>query len=173
MTGNITYFGWNNVTTTHIYIGICILLLYNYIIFGDILSYLVNNNCQIAKIVTGCFYSPNTDFIKNYVKLKGKTVSNTYYLDSWVQNKNFLNQCKNELSFEDGDESCVINYWEFYHIITHIFIGLFGNFYISTTLGIGFEIYEHYVYDCASIFDLLFNLIGFSIGYALRLTFNI
>ena len=74
MTGNITYFGWNNVTTTHIYIGICILLLYNYIIFGDILSYLVNNNCQIAKIVTGCFYSPNTDFIKNYVKLKGKTV---------------------------------------------------------------------------------------------------
>lgn len=63
---------------------------------------------------------------------------------------------------------CLFTFWEFSHIILHMFIGYFYNFYISTTLSISFEIFEHYVYNCGSLLDLFYNGLGMFIGVYLR-----
>lgn len=63
---------------------------------------------------------------------------------------------------------CAITRWELSHIIFHIFLGYFTNIYISQGLSVGFEIYEHYFYDCGSYLDLMYNFMGFLVGHSLR-----
>ena len=70
--------------------------------------------------------------------------------------------------FDSDSDKCVVTKWELSHLVTHIFLGYFTNFHISTAVSVGFEIYEHYVYDCGSVLDLLYNFTGFIIGHKLK-----
>jgi hypothetical protein len=70
--------------------------------------------------------------------------------------------------FNDNPEKCIVSKWEISHFITHIFLGYFTNIYISQSISVGFEIYEHYVLDCGSYLDLGYNFMGFLVGHFLK-----
>jgi hypothetical protein len=43
-------------------------------------------------------------------------------------------------------------------------LGYYTNFYVSFGIGTGFELYEHFVHDCGSLLDFMYNMLGFLIG---------
>ena len=65
-------------------------------------------------------------------------------------------------------DDCIFTGWEFSHVILHMFLGYYFNIYISVSLSVLFEIYEHYVYNCASWLDLFWNTFGLLIGIYIR-----
>jgi hypothetical protein len=64
--------------------------------------------------------------------------------------------------------NCFITRWEISHFIFHTFLGYYYNIYISQGISIGWEIYEHKVYDAGSLLDFIWNLGGFLFGSWLR-----
>jgi hypothetical protein len=64
--------------------------------------------------------------------------------------------------------SCALTIWEISHVFTHVLLGFFFNLPVSLGISIGFELLEHYCFDCGSWLDLIYNFIGFAIGHALR-----
>jgi hypothetical protein len=67
---------------------------------------------------------------------------------------------------------CIFTTWELSHILFHVFIGYYYNIYISLGVGIGTEVFESVGYDCGSLLDLGYNMIGFIIGTGLRKYIN-
>lgn len=67
---------------------------------------------------------------------------------------------------------CIFSFWEFTHLIFHIFIGYFYNIQTSLAISIPFEIFEHYYYDCGSFLDILWNFLGAVLGSYLRYKFS-
>jgi hypothetical protein len=65
-------------------------------------------------------------------------------------------------------KTCLFTVFELSHVIFHMFLGYYYNVYVSLGLSVGFEIYEHYVFDCGSYLDIMHNMGGFLIGYSLR-----
>ncbi len=63
---------------------------------------------------------------------------------------------------------CPFGFWELSHILLHIMIGYFLNLYYSIGLGVIFEFYERFRWNCESYFDIIFNTLGALIGVALR-----
>lgn len=82
------------------------------------------------------------------------------------------NFAKGEQYFIDDysarDQHCPMGAWELSHFIFHIFIGYALNIYYSLGVGVGFEIYEHYAYQCSSYFDILLNTVGAIVGVLIR-----
>lgn len=69
---------------------------------------------------------------------------------------------------EHNNKKCMVTRWEISHFLTHMFLGYFTNIYVSLPISIGFEIYEHYKYDCGSYLDLVYNFSGFVVGNIMR-----
>lgn len=64
---------------------------------------------------------------------------------------------------------CMMSGWEISHFIYHMFLGYFLNsIYLSTAVGIGFEIYEQKYYEIGSVFDIIWNTAGALAGVGLR-----
>jgi hypothetical protein len=85
--------------------------------------------------------------------------------------KKLASQCRESnysLGLGISHDECIFTGWEFSHVMLHIFLGYFFNAYISVSLSILFEIYEHYVYNCASLLDLFWNTLGLLMGIYLR-----
>lgn len=72
------------------------------------------------------------------------------------------------MTADSNPQDCWFTMWELSHMMTHAFIGYFFNIQTSLGVGVGFEIFEHYAYDCGSVLDVLWNTVGFSIGYSAR-----
>lgn len=76
----------------------------------------------------------------------------------------------------DGDRICYKNCkligWEYSHFLFHMFLGLFYNIYISQSISITFELYEARVHDCGSLNDIVINLVGYLVGYIMRIVFH-
>lgn len=70
--------------------------------------------------------------------------------------------------FDGNSEKCIVTKWEISHFITHAFLGYFTNIYISQSISVGFELYEHYILQCGSYIDLFYNFSGFIIGHILK-----
>jgi len=76
-------------------------------------------------------------------------------------------------TYESGKlENCIFTVWELTHLIMHVFLGYFFNLQISLGLSVGFEIWEHYVFDCGSYLDLGWNFLGFVIGNTIKTMLN-
>lgn len=63
---------------------------------------------------------------------------------------------------------CMATIWEVSHILTHGFIGYYTDIRYSAAIGVSFEIWEWWRYDCANKLDLVYNTLGCCIGAALR-----
>ncbi len=73
-----------------------------------------------------------------------------------------------DIEENESIEYCPLGFWELSHFITHIFIGYYLNMSYSLGIGFGFEVYEYFVYDCASYPDLIANTLGGLLGSYLR-----
>jgi len=94
-----------------------------------------------------CKYDKCTKFIN-------ATKGSNYYLSKYETQWNRTN--------------CLVTPYEISHFIFHIFIGYFLNIYYSLTIGIGFEVWEYYVYNCENYMDIVFNTLGALMGTAIR-----
>lgn len=68
--------------------------------------------------------------------------------------------------------NCLITPYEISHFIFHIFIGYYTNIYYSLLLGVGFEAWEYYEYNCENYMDIVFNTLGAIFGIFIRTHFN-
>lgn len=135
-----------NNPDTNCYLTLLTILSILYII----LFYVLDNfpktlQPYVDKIQYTCLVRCDTCNLSNYR-------DNGYYLNSTGPSVN----------------TCLCTLFEVSHFILHAFLGYYYNIYISLGLSVGFEIFEHYVYDCGSYLDILYNLAGFAFGYTLR-----
>jgi hypothetical protein len=72
--------------------------------------------------------------------------------------------------YEKRHKRCLVSIWAFTHICLYIVIGFYcPNLFIQTVLlGIFFEYMEKIHSNCHDALDILFNSIGFGIGYQLN-----
>lgn len=66
--------------------------------------------------------------------------------------------------------NCLMTFWSLTHVWLHFVFGLlFPNaFKWSLLLGVTFELYEKYVYDCHDTLDIFWNSLGFLLGKGLN-----
>jgi hypothetical protein len=69
----------------------------------------------------------------------------------------------------DLKNNCYLFGWEISHFLLHVMIGYYFNVYVSVFISVGYEIYEHYTCKCASVLDIVYNLLGYYLGNRLRL----
>lgn len=68
---------------------------------------------------------------------------------------------------DSADNSCLITFWTLSHFILYSVIGFLlpDMFWQSFIVGVGFEIYEKYKYNCEDYFDIIANSAGFGFGW--------
>jgi hypothetical protein len=75
------------------------------------------------------------------------------------------------ISIGKGKQSdCLFTFWSFMHMLIYAALGYFcpNLFWETLIAGISFEVFEYGVYDCHDPLDVLYNTIGFGLGYYLR-----
>jgi len=99
-----------------------------------------NNTCyKLNNLRDSNYYSPNNNNSKHPLEIKGKQ-----------------------------GKICYFTFWELTHFIFHIYIGYWYGFLTSMVFSIGFEIFEHYYFNCGSVLDLGYNGLGMVLGILLR-----
>ena len=65
---------------------------------------------------------------------------------------------------------CLITFWSVSHMFLYSTIGFIApDLFLPTfTIGALFEIFEYFYYDCADALDIVFNSVGFGIGYSIN-----
>ena len=150
-----TLLAWNDISWIKLIAWSLILLILFKIIFTKkskfteeskflkSINYFLNNYC---------FINCKEDICKNVTKFSR---GGTYLLSS---------DCMDHTE-------CLFTVWEASHLLLHIGMGYSLNAYFSVAIGIIFEIFEYYVYDCASILDIFWNTLGMLIGVYIRYYF--
>ena len=67
---------------------------------------------------------------------------------------------------KDVLNKCLVTFWGGSHFILYLLLGFFcpNLFWQTFILGVLFEIYEEYMYDCHDALDVVLNTAGFLIG---------
>ena len=86
----------------------------------------------------------------------------------------FLKNGKQNAEQCDNLKYCVFTMWSFMHFIFYILIGFFcpSLFFLTLSIGIIFEIFEYFTFDCHDILDVVYNSSGFGVGYLLHKLFS-
>lgn len=138
---------WNNVGATKIIIFLIIIIALNYYIFYK--NYYNTTNIRgDAGPFDICLVECDNPVWRN--------------ISSTLRDPNY------SLGIDVDHRKCMFTGWELSHVILHGLLGYFFNVYISVSLSILFELYEHYVYDCASVLDLFWNTSGLLVGISIR-----
>ena len=103
-----------------------------------------------------CVFGLRTARVRSIVS---KTRGNMYIIDG--DNKN-----------NDRIKTCFLTFFGAMHFLLYMVIGLLvPNLFLETfIIGIAFELYEYYQYQCHDAFDIVFNTAGFLVGRTLRLS---
>ena len=123
-----------------------------------------DNSNKVNKIIHHCYVLHISPFIKWLTSSRGKN----YYT---IINKRINNE--NEYNINEEEENnkkqkyCLVSLWAIAHVFTYMVIGFFcPNLFIQSFIcGALFEFYEKYTWDCHDKLDVIFNSIGFVIGY--------
>ena len=145
-----SFFEFGNVS---IGIYVCLILIMTVMVYFIInIKKYTENNKLIEKINKACLLKCKTDTCKYILK---KSTGSNYYMDGNISRK-----------------TCLTTSWELSHIIVHTFIGFFFNIHTSLSIGIIWELIEHYnpYMNCGNILDIFYNTLGYTIGWALQYT---
>jgi hypothetical protein len=109
----------------------------------------------LNKYIQECLYSSDS----NLTKLLTSSRGTEYYLIS-EKYKNTHNK------------TCLVSIWAFTHIFLYMMIGVYcpNLFFPSLIVGVLFELGEK-VFNCHDVLDVIFNSIGFGIGYQINKLF--
>jgi uncharacterized Tic20 family protein len=151
---------------------------YKYLIFIYIISFVLvlltneilkyNNSYSntISNLINKCFLLNETKLTKWLTKSRGK-----YYYTITENKTREKYLTKEEKGLVDKKlKYCLITLWAVVHIGLYIIIGfLCPNLFIqSFFIGAMFELYEKYAFKCHDSLDVIFNSIGFGIGYMIN-----
>ncbi len=147
-----------------------LVLLYAICGIGFIIAYLIkkyNNKYNIAvdKYNQYCMLYNKSDIVQELTKHRGIQ----YYFNGHLNNINDKKIILYKRKF------CLITFWSMSHIILYALIGFFcpSLFIPSFVFGVIFEGLEKKFCNCQDLFDIIYNSIGFGIGYLLnKLYFN-
>ena len=144
------YFGIIYIST-----GLIILIL------NELLKY--NHNGHLHKLIHACFYMNESKFSEALTCSRGKN----YYT---ISDTKMPVTIKEEKENDKKHKFCLMPLWAIAHVVMYIFIGYLcpDLFVQSFLLGVVWEYAEYKVFHCHDILDILFNTIGFGIGYALK-----
>lgn len=138
-------FGWEHIHLSHI-LGGAIGLVFIYWLFFIKLD---GTDHRIAKAFdSGCWISCKNPVCKRLMRLMR---DDDYMI--------FSKTCHDE---------CLYSAWEVSHVLLHIAIGYYLNLWVSMSLSIVFEIWEHVSHNCGSVVDVVWNTAGFLAGVGLR-----
>jgi hypothetical protein len=140
---------WNDVTAGMLIVLVMVCALMHYTIFTFMEGWPDETQEKINKVQATCL-----------VKCESKCDKVTKLRDDSYYTTGIANAKK-----------CIFTLWEFSHFLFHIAIGYYYNIYASVGISVGYEIYEHYVRDCGSLLDLIWNFSGFLVGTTLRYGF--
>ena len=104
----------------------------------------------ISSMNKSCLLNCNSDNCKKYIRnIRG--------------DKYFISIPKDE---QIHIKNCLITFWGFSHFLLYLFATLIlPDFYIEFFfVGIGFELYEYYRFDCHDANDIVLNTLGIIIG---------
>lgn len=113
----------------------------------------INDNSftsSIAKMNKSCILNCTSEKCKKYITdNRGKQY--------------FISIPQNEQEYING---CVITFWGFTHFFMYFILALLvPAFYVELFfIGVGFEIYEYYKFDCHDMNDLYLNTMGILLG---------
>lgn len=105
---------------------------------------------KIANLNKSCFYNCSSKKCKKIIKInRGRQY--------------FISIPESEQEHISG---CIVTFWSFTHFIMYFILTLLvPSFYIEFFfLGIVFEIYEHYHFNCQDVGDIYFNTLGIVLG---------
>ena len=113
-------------------------------------------NTGLNKYIQECLYSSDS----NLTKLLTSSRGSEYYLTSEKYKK-------------IHNKNCLVSIWAFTHIFLYMMIGVYcpNLFFPSLMVGILFEIGEKVFYNCHDVLDVIFNTVGFGIGYQINKLF--
>lgn len=105
---------------------------------------------SIAKMNKSCLLNCKSKQCKDYIGIgRGKQ----YFLSIPVSEQEHI-------------KSCIITFWGFTHFVMYFILALcVPAFYVELFfIGIGFEVYEYYNYDCHDTNDIFLNTMGILLG---------
>lgn len=105
---------------------------------------------SIAKMNKSCLINCNSEKCKKYI------------MDSRGK-KYFISIPASE---QEHIQNCIITFWGFTHFIMYFILALLvPAFYIELFfIGVGFEIYEFYNFECHDVNDIYLNALGILLG---------
>jgi hypothetical protein len=146
----------NNTKYTFVNIIIIITILTFAYIYCIIYAPLIENSnddsftTQIANMNKSCLLQCKSESCKNYIS---NNRGNQYFISI-------------PISEQEEIKSCVITFWGFTHFLMYFVLALIvPAFYIELFfIGVMFEIYEYYKYDCHDLNDIYLNVFGILLG---------
>ena len=112
---------------------------------------------KINDIHETCVMTCNKPFCQSACNFRG----NNYYIGS-------------DKKLDSGtSETCLVTFWSAGHFVLFMIIGFIMPelFIVALILGIGFEVYEYYRFDCHDPLDIIWNTSGFIVGMLLNKAF--
>jgi glycopeptide antibiotics resistance protein len=158
---------YNVSTKKQIYI---LIFLYFLCFIGFSTAYLIKKyNKKYDKAVDRynqlCMYYNKSEIIQKLTKHRGIQYYFNGHLDDMDEKKTILYKRK----------YCVVTFWSMSHIILYALIGFFcpSLFLLTFALGVIWEGVEKKFCNCHDLIDIIYNSLGFGIGYMInKICFN-
>jgi hypothetical protein len=139
-------------------VAFSLVLLVNYI-----LSKTHRYNDGLNKTIYNCLVSYESKATELFTSCRGK---NYYSISGPVKNAH----PEDKALFDYNQKYCITSLWAFTHIYLYVLIGFFcpSLFWLTFIGGAAFEVFEYFKWGCHDIVDVLYNSLGFFIGYYLN-----
>ena len=155
-----------NIKNKNQYIYLLIIYIISFLFVLLLNKFLSINNSysdKLHKVIHHCYILHVSPFIKWLTSSRGKN----YYTIS--DNKKIINK-KDEKENNKKHTYCLVSLWAITHVCLYVLIGFFcPNLFVeSFIIGALFEYFEKYKWGCHDSLDVIFNSIGFCIGYIIK-----
>lgn len=152
--------------------------IYLFIIYfmSNLLLYIVNLLAShehgyidgLRKLSQECIFLPETPITEILTSWRG---SKYYVLTLDKEKRERENHLfENEKDIVHKRRYCLMTMWAFTHMWLYLIIGFYCPklFFASFFVGVLFEYFEGYFFQCHDALDIVFNSLGFLIGYQLQ-----
>jgi uncharacterized membrane protein AbrB (regulator of aidB expression) len=145
---------------TYIYI----IILYATLIIVNISEKKHQLGNSLYNLIQKCVIYIEHPLVAKLTSLRGK---NNFTVND--VEKNLENKIKQK-NGKNNDKYCILSLWALTHIFLYMLIGFFcpDLFIPSFIIGVIYEIFEKYSFDCHDVLDIFYNSLGFGIGFGIN-----
>jgi hypothetical protein len=120
-------------------------------------------NDGLYKFVYNCFFS-NESKVSEFLTC---TRGDKYYT---ISGEREATNEEDKKIFDFNQKYCITSLWAGTHIYLYILLGFYcpSLFWLTFFIGAAFEVFEYFKWECHDAIDVIYNSIGFGIGYYLN-----